>query len=328
MENRKDKRLIDDFNNLVSEISKDVFNKSIYRDLKLTEENLIKTLTNTSEKTAIINRNNLISLQNNLKVILDQAVEDFNVGVQNGEKLFEHKADKFLEKTREVSERCQADIIETSNKTNNLKSNIEILNENVRNINESIEYLSSAEGVNNLDNLKDLIITLNNSIELSNKISLKYIKKMEEMDKGFKSDYIKIMNCVNKLENKINLEKIDASYAINEYKEQIEISLDEFQKKIFIEINEFKDLLEEGNTNIDNKMEFINSTLPKYNSDVVDSVRRIGDRINSLEKKILIRNKIENKEEEISERIKNEFDKKYNFLVLIIIAFGIISIIF
>lgn len=328
MENRKDKRLIDDFNNLVSEISKDVFNKSIYRDLKLTEENLIKTLTNTSEKTAIINRNNLISLQNNLKVILDQAVEDFNVGVQNGEKLFEHKADKFLEKTREVSERCQADIIETSNKTNNLKSNIEILNENVRNINESIEYLSSAEGVNNLDNLKDLIITLNNSIELSNKISLKYIKKMEEMDKGFKSDYIKIMNCVNKLENKINLEKIDASYAINEYKEQIEISLDEFQKKIFIEINEFKDLLEEGNTNTDNKMEFINSTLPKYNSDVVDSVRRIGDRINSLEKKILIRNKIENKEEEISERIKNEFDKKYNFLVLIIIAFGIISIIF
>ncbi|WP_300350464.1 hypothetical protein [Clostridium sp.] len=328
MENRKDKRLIDDFNNLVSEISKDVFNKSIYRDLKLTEENLIKTLTNTSEKTAIINRNNLISLQNNLKVILDQAVEDFNVGVQNGEKLFEHKADKFLEKTREVSERCQADIIETSNKTNNLKSNIEILNENVRNINESIEYLSSAEGVNNLDNLKDLIITLNNSIELSNKISLKYIKKMEEMDKGFKSDYIKIMNCVNKLENKINLEKIDASYAINEYKELIEISLDEFQKKIFIEINEFKDLLEEGNTNTDNKMEFINSTLPKYNSDVVDSVRRIGDRINSLEKKILIRNKIENKEEEISERIKNEFDKKYNFLVLIIIAFGIISIIF
>lgn len=328
MENRKDKRLIDDFNNLVSEISKDVFNKSIYRDLKLTEENLIKTLTNTSEKTAIINRNNLISLQNNLKVILDQAVEDFNVGVQNGEKLFEHKADKFLEKTREVSERCQADIIETSNKTNNLKSNIEILNENVRNINESIEYLSSAEGVNNLDNLKDLIITLNNSIELSNKISLKYIKKMEEMDKGFKSDYIKIMNCVNKLENKINLEKIDASYAINEYKEQIEISLDEFQKKIFIEINEFKDLLEEGNTNTDNKMEFINSTLPKYNSDVVDSVRRIGDRINSLEKKILIRNKTENKEEEISEHIKNEFDKKYNFLVLIIIAFGIISIIF
>lgn len=328
MENRKDKRLIDDFNNLVSEISKDVFNKSIYRDLKLTEENLIKTLTNTSEKTAIINRNNLISLQNNLKVILDQAVEEFNVGVQNGEKLFEHKADKFLEKTREVSERCQADIIETSNKTNNLKSNIEILNENVRNINESIKYLSSAEGVNNLDNLKDLIIALNNSIELSNKISLKYIKKMEEMDKGFKSDYIKIMNCVNKLENKIKLEKIDASYAINEYKEQIEISLDEFQKKIFIEINEFKDLLEEGNTNIDNKMEFINSTLPKYNSDVVDSVRRIGDKINSLEKKMLIRNKTENKEAEISAHIKNEFDKKYKFLVLIIIAFGIISIIF
>lgn len=328
MENRNDERLIDDFNNLVSEISKDVFNKSIYRDLKLTEENLIKTLTNTSEKTATINRNNLISLQNNLKVILDKALEDFNVGVQNGEKLFEDKAEKFLEKTREVSEICQANIFETSNKTNNLKSNIEILSENVRNINESIEYLSSAEGVNNLDNLKDLIIALNNSIELSNKISLKYIKKMEQIDKGFKSDYIKIMNCVNKLENKINLEKIDASYSINEYKEQIEISLDEFQKKIFIEINEFKDLLEEGNTNTDNKMEFINSTLPKYNSDVVDSVRRIGDRINSLEKKILIRNKTENKEKEISERIKNEFDKKYNFLLLMIIAFGIISVIF
>lgn len=326
MENINEERLIDDFNNLVSEISKDVFNKSIYRDLKLTEENLIKTLINTSDKTATINRNNLISLQNNLKVILDESIENFNLGVENGEKAFEEKASQFLDKTKEVSEKSQESIISIGNKADILKDEISSLNDNVKAINESIEYLSSSQGVTNLDNLKDLIVTVNNNVELSNKISINHIQKLEELDKELKGNYLKIMNCVNKLENKINLEKVDALYAINEYKEHIGNDFEEIYKNLFLEMNEFKDLLEEGNTNTDNIMEFINSTLPKYNSDMIDSVRRIGERVNSLEKKILLSNK--NKGREINKELKNEMEKKYNFLIFMVISLGIISIIF
>lgn len=128
MENRNEDNLIDEFNELVSEISKSVFDKSIYRDLKLTEENLIKTLTSTSEKTATINRNNLISLQNNLKVILDEAIADFNLGVQQGEKAFEKKANEFLNNIEEVSTKSKENIYHLKEKAKETYDEVEKMN--------------------------------------------------------------------------------------------------------------------------------------------------------------------------------------------------------
>ncbi|MGG5461604.1 hypothetical protein [Clostridium sp. B9] len=328
MENRKEERLIDEFNGLVSEISKNVFDKSIYRDLKMTEENLIKTLNSTSEKTATINRNNLISLQNNLKVILDDAISDFNLGVENGEKAFERDASKFLKDLENLTKESKSKLYIMQEKAKDTSCEIDILNDRIASIKENVFELSTPEGINNLNSIKATIEEINKNLELSNKIAFEHVKKIEEMDKMLKGDCLRILNCVNKLENKIKVDKSDTFQVLEEYKGYIDASLLEVKENMEAGIDEFKDLLEEENTNLDNFIELINSSLPKYNSDVIDSVRRVGDKVNALEKKVLLLDKKESTGPAFNEEIKSEFDKKYNFLVLMIAIIGVLAILF
>ncbi|HHD2591001.1 TPA: hypothetical protein ACOTFJ_000005 [Clostridium perfringens] len=283
MENRNEDNLIDEFNELVSEISKSVFDKSIYRDLKLTEENLIKTLTSTSEKTATINRNNLISLQNNLKVILDEAIADFNLGVQQGEEAFEKKANEFLNNIEEVSTKS--------------KENIYHLKDKARETYDEIERLKE------------------------------HIEKIEEMDKMLKGECLRVMNCVNKLENRLKVDKSEIRDNFLGFKEYMGEGLEEINYNVKLEFNEIKDLLEEGNTNMNNSMELLNSAIDKYNVDVIDATRRLGERVNNLDRKISSMNKGP-EEPFFHEELKSELDKKYYFLVIGIVIVGILAVLF
>lgn len=328
MENRKEERLIDEFNGLVSEISKNVFNKSIYRDLKITEENLIKTLNSTSEKTATVNRNNLISLQNNLKVILNEAVSDFNVGIENGEKTFENEATKFLEKLEDLTRESKRKLYIMQEKAESATYEINILNERLSDIKDNVYNLSTAEGIKNLKNIQLLLESVNKNLELSNEVAMQHISKIEETDKMLKVECLRILNCVNKLENKVKLDKRDSFHLLEEYKGYVDASLLEIKENMDSNMNKFKDLLEEENTNSDNFVELLNGTLPKYNSDIIDSIRRVGDKVNSLEKKVVAMEKKEKTKPHLKEEVKSDFDKKYNFLVLLIAIIGVLAVLF
>lgn len=308
MENRNEDNLIDEFNELVSEISKSVFDKSIYRDLKLTEENLIKTLTSTSEKTATINRNNLISLQNNLKVILDEAIADFNLGVQQGEEAFEKKANEFLNNIEEVSTKSKENIYHLKDKAKETYDEIERLKEQVDGINKNIGELSE-------------------KIRTSNHIAKEHIEKIEEMDKMLKGECLRVMNCVNKLENRLKVDKSEIRDNFLGFKEYMGEGLEEINYNIKLEFNEIKDLLEEGNTNMNNSMELLNSAIDKYNVDVIDATRRLGERVNNLDRKISNMNK-GFEEPFFHEELKSELDKKYYFLVISIVIVGILAVLF
>ncbi|MDU7069814.1 MAG: hypothetical protein E6343_17845, partial [Clostridium perfringens] len=250
MENRNEDNLIDEFNELVSEISKSVFDKSIYRDLKLTEENLIKTLTSTSEKTATINRNNLISLQNNLKVILDEAIADFNLGVQQGEEAFEKKANEFLNNIEEVSTKSKENIYHLKDKVRETYDEIERLKEQVEGINKNIGELSEEEGLQNIATLQRIGRELSEKIRTSNHIAKEHIEKIEEMDKMLKGECLRVMNCVNKLENRLKVDKSEIRDNFLGFKEYMGEGLEEINYNVKLEFNEIKDLLEEGNTNM------------------------------------------------------------------------------
>lgn len=327
MENRNEDKLIDEFSELVSEISKSVFDKSIYRDLKLTEENLIKTLANTSEKTATVNRNNLISLQNNLKVILDEAISDFNLGVEQGEKTFEKKASEFLKNVEEISSKSKENIYALTEKSKETFNEIEKLNEQVESINKNISELSKEEGIQNLSNLQKIAMELSEEVKTSNEIAIEHIRKIDEMDRMLKGECLRVMNCVNKLENKLKLDKDEIRDNLVGFKEYIDKNIEEIEHHINLEFNEIKDLLEEGNTNMDNSMELLNSSMAKYNTDVIDATRRLGDRINNIDKKINNVNK-EPIEPFFDETLKGEFDKKYYLLVGIMAIVGILAVLF
>lgn len=327
MENRNEDNLIDEFNELVSEISKSVFDKSIYRDLKLTEENLIKTLASTSEKTATINRNNLISLQNNLKVILDDAISDFNLGIEQGEKTFENKANEFLNNIEELSTKSRANIYVLQEKAKETFNEIDALNKQISIINKNICELSEEEGIHNIVTLQEIAKDLTKSVNLSNSIAMEHIGKVEEMDKMLKGECLKIMNCVNKLENRLKIDKIEVENALVECKEHIESNFDRAQHRFKLDLDELKDLLEEGNTNMDNSMELLNSTIAKYNVDAIDATRRLGDKINNIDKKIASNNK-EVVEPYFNDELKNEFEKKYYFLVSIVAIVGVLAVLF
>ncbi len=276
MENRNEDNLIDEFNELVSEISKSVFDKSIYRDLKLTEENLIKTLTSTSEKTATINRNNLISLQNNLKVILDEAIADFNLGAKQGEEAFEKKANEFLNNIEEVSIKSKENIYQLKEKAKETYDEIEKLKEQVEGINKkNIGELSEEEGIQNATNLQRIGRELSEKIRTSNHIAKEHIEKIEEMDKMLKGECLRVMNCVNKLENRLKIDKSEIRDNFLGFKEYMGEGLEEINYNIKLEFNEIKDLLEEGNTNMNNSIELLNSAIEKYNVDVIDATRRL-----------------------------------------------------
>ena len=320
MENRNEDNLIDEFNELVSEISKSVFDKSIYRDLKLTEENLIKTLTSTSEKTATINRNNLISLQNNLKVILDEAIADFNLGVQQGEEAFEKKANEFLNNIEE-------NIYHLKDKARETYDEIERLKEQVDGINKNIGELSEEEGLQNIANLQRIGRELSEKIRTSNRIAKEHIEKIEEMDKMLKGECLRVMNCVNKLENRLKVDKSEIRDNFLGFKEYMGEGLEEINYNVKLEFNEIKDLLEEGNTNMNNSMELLNSAIDKYNVDVIDATRRLGERVNNLDRKISNMNKGP-EEPFFHEELKSELDKKYYFLVISIVIVGILAVLF
>ncbi|HHD2751274.1 TPA: hypothetical protein ACOTG0_000012 [Clostridium perfringens] len=327
MENRNEDNLIDEFNELVSEISKSVFDKSIYKDLKLTEENLIKTLASTSEKTATVNRNNLISLQNNLKVILDDAISDFNLGIEQGEQTFEKKANEFLNNIEELSTKARANIYVLQEKAKETFNEIEALNRQVGIINKNICELSQEEGIHNISTLKEIAEDLTKSIKLSNNIAMEHIGKIEEMDKMLKGECLKIMNCVNKLENRLKIDKLEVGNALIECKEYIESNFDRAQHSFKLDLDELKDLLEEGNTNMDNSMELLNSTIAKYNVDAIDATRRLGDKINNIDKKIASNNK-EIVQPYFNDELKSEFEKKYYFLVSIVAIVGVLAVLF
>lgn len=327
MENRNEDNLIDEFNELVSEISKSVFDKSIYKDLKLTEENLIKTLASTSEKTATVNRNNLISLQNNLKVILDDAISDFNLGIEEGEQTFEKKANEFLNNIEELSTKARANIYVLQEKAKETFNEIEALNRQVGIINKNICELSQEEGIHNISTLQEIAEDLTKSIKLSNNIAMEHIGKIEEMDKMLKGECLKIMNCVNKLENRLKIDKLEVGNALIECKEYIESNFDRAQHSFKLDLDELKDLLEEGNTNMDNSMELLNSTIAKYNVDAIDATRRLGDKINNIDKKIASNNK-EIVKPYFNDELKSEFEKKYYFLVSIVAIVGVLAVLF
>lgn len=327
MENRNEDNLIDEFNELVSEISKSVFDKSIYKDLKLTEENLIKTLASTSEKTATVNRNNLISLQNNLKVILNDAISDFNLGIEEGEQTFEKKANEFLNNIEELSTKARANIYVLQEKAKETFNEIEALNRQVGIINKNICELSQEEGIHNISTLQEIAEDLTKSIKLSNNIAMEHIGKIEEMDKMLKGECLKIMNCVNKLENRLKIDKIEVGNALIECKEYIESNFDRAQHSFKLDLDELKDLLEEGNTNMDNSMELLNNTIAKYNVDAIDATRRLGDKINNIDKKIASNNK-EIVKPYFNDELKSEFEKKYYFLVSIVAIVGVLAVLF
>lgn len=326
-DNLNEDNLIDEFNELVSEISKSVFDKSIYRDLKLTEENLIKTLASTSEKTATINRNNLISLQNNLKVILDDAISDFNLGIEQGEKTFENKANKFLNNIEELSTKSRANIYVLQEKAKETFNEIEALNRQISIINKNICELSQEEGMHNIDNLKEVAEDLTKSVNLSNNIAKEHIEKIEEIDKMLKGECLKMMNCVNKLENRLKISKGDLENSLLQFREHIENSFERLEHKAKLDFDELKDLLEEGNTNMDNSMELLNSTIAKYNADAIDATRRLGDKINNIDKKMASNNK-EITEPYFNDELKSEFEKKYYFLVSIVAIVGVLAVLF
>lgn len=327
MENRNEDNLIDEFNELVSEISKFVFDKSIYKDLKLTEENLIKTLASTSEKTATVNRNNLISLQNNLKVILDDAISDFNLGIEQGEQTFEKKANEFLNNIEELSTKARANIYVLQEKAKETFNEIEALNRQVGIINKNICELSQEEGIHNISTIQEIAEDLTKSIKLSNDIAMEHIGKIEEMDKMLKGEFLKIMNCVNKLENRLKIDKLEVGNALIEFKEYIESNFDRAQHSFKLDLDELKDLLEEGNTNMDNSMELLNSTIAKYNVDAIDATRRLGDKINNIDKKMASNNK-EIVQPYFNDELKSEFEKKYYFLVSIVAIVGVLAVLF
>ncbi|MDZ4994682.1 hypothetical protein GNF80_17270 [Clostridium perfringens] len=327
MENRNEDNLIDEFNELVSEISKSVFDKSIYKDLKLTEENLIKTLASTSEKTATVNRNNLISLQNNLKVILDDAISDFNLGIEQGEQTFEKKANEFLNNIEELSSKSRANIYVLQEKAKEAFNEIEALNRQVGIINKNICELSQEEGIHNISTLQVIAEDLTKSIKLSNNIAMEHIGKIEEMDRMLKGECLKIMNSVNKLENRLKINKMEVGSALAECKECIESNFDRAQHRFKLDLDELKDLLEEGNTNMDNSIELLNSTIAKYNVDAIDATRRLGDKINNIDKKMASNNK-EIVEPYFNDELKSEFEKKYYFLVSIVAIVGVLAVLF
>ena len=298
-----------------------------YRDLKLTEENLIKTLTSTSEKTATINRNNLISLQNNLKVILDEAIADFNLGVQQGEEAFEKKANEFLNNIEEVSIKSRENIYELKEKAKETYDEIEKLKEQVEGINKNIGELSEEGGLQNVASLQRIGIELNEKIRTSNHIAKEHIEKIEEMDKMLKGECLRVMNCVNKLENRLKVDKSEIRDNFLGFKEYMGEGLEEINYNIKLEFNEIKDLLEEGNTNMNNSMELLNSAIEKYNVDVIDATRRIGERVNNLDRKISNMNKGP-EEPFFHEELKSELDKKYYFLVVSIVIVGILAVLF
>ena len=103
--------------------------------------------------------------------------------------------------------------------------------------------------------------------------------------------------------------------------------LEEINYNIKLEFNEIKDLLEEGNTNINNSMELLNSAIDKYNVDVIDATRRLGERVNNLDRKISNMNKGP-EESFFHEELKSELDKKYYFLVVSIVIVGILAVLF
>lgn len=327
MENRHEDNLIDEFNELVSEISKSVFEKSIYRDLKLTEENLIKTLTSTSEKTATINRNNLISLQNNLKVILDEAISDFNLGVEQGEETFEKKANEFLKNIEDVSSKSRENIYELKEKAKETYDEIEKLNKQVEGINKNIGQLSEEEGIQNIATLQRIAKELSENIKANRDIAKEHVEKIEEMDKMLKGECLRVMNCVNKLENRLKVDKSEIRDNFLGFKEYMGDGFEEINYNIKLEFNEIKDILEEGNINMNNSMELLNSDIAKYNFDVIDSTRKLGERVNNLERKISSMNN-DTEEQFFYEELKSELDKKYYFLVASMVIIGTLAILF
>ena len=326
MENKKEDTLIEEFNDLVSEISKSVFDKSIYRDLKLTEENLIKTLTSTSEKTATINRNNLISLQNNIQVILDKAIEDFNLGVKEGEENFEKKASKFLNNLEELTYKSKENIHFLKEEAEETSKDIEKLKENLENINKSIGDLSKEQGIQNIALLKNISLDLKDKIGRSNLVAKEHIEALEEIDKMLKGECLKIMNSVNKLENRLKLNKFENKENFLGLKEYIGEGFEDINSSFESEFKEVLDLLEEGNISLNASLDSLNHNIEKYNLDLVDSTRRLSERINLLEKKI---NGIK-KEEDTSfrEELKREMDRKYYILLFVMIVIGLLAIFF
>ncbi|MCY7265067.1 hypothetical protein K6W19_33670, partial [Pseudomonas protegens] len=76
-------------------------------------------------------------LQNNLKVILDEAIADFNLGVQQGEEAFEKKANEFLNNIEEVSTKSKENIYHLKDKAKETYDEIERLKEQVEGINKN-----------------------------------------------------------------------------------------------------------------------------------------------------------------------------------------------
>ena len=142
-----------------------------------------------------------------------------------------------------------------------------------------------------------------------------------------KGECLRVMNCVNKLENRLKVDKSEIRDNFLGFKEYMGECLEEINYNIKLEFNEIKDLLEEGNTNMNNSMELLNSAIDKYNVDVIDATRRLGERVNNLDRKISNMNK-GSEEPFFHEELKSELDKKYYFLVISIVIVGILAVLF
>lgn len=312
--------LLKEFNILVSDISKSVFDKTIYKDLKDVENNVVRILRENLKITEKRHRENIIKLEKGISSIVNTAIDDFNDNISKGEENFNNNImkgiDKFTDSIKGASENLK--LLE--------KNALSISNELEKNIIKTIDKLNSLtndNAVSQITHLNNYLNTLDTTLGEYNELHLQHTNKIEIIEKEFKNDSIELIAAMGNLKNKMGSDREYLSRILDENNRAFK---EDFKKISNTFIEEDKNLI----NNINNHFKVIQTYLDNVDS----NISSLELKVDNLNKSILALSELKGESvEKVHNYIKSDdiakieeiFNRKIEKLSLYLISITAIS---
>lgn len=317
--------LLKEFNVLVSDISKSVFDKTIYKDLKDTESNVVLALRENLKITEKRHRENIIMLEKGINTIVNTAINDLNNNISKGEENFNKNVitgiDLFVNSIKGASDNLN--LLE--------KNAYNISNELEKNIKKTVDKLNSLtneNAVSQIEYLNNYLNTLDKTLVEYNGLHLRYTNEIEEIEKNFKNDAVELIATMGNLKNKMGSDREYLSRILDENNKAFK---EDFKKMSNDFIEEDKNLI----NNINNNFKEIETYLDNVNS----NIRSLELKVNNLNKSIITLTELEDESIEnvhnhinsdeilkFEEMLNNKIEKLSLHLISIIAISSIILI--